>query len=409
MSLSFPFFIAKRYFFSGKKKTFITVISIISVMALALSTMSLIIVLSVFNGLEHAITSIYNSFDPDIKISPKRGKTFNLDEELIGSLERIEGVSLVTQVLEDNALVKYKDAQIVAKVKGLGNNFAEQGKLDPFLVEGELKLTEDNKIFALIGRGIQHALSVAPKNDFYALQMFYPRDIGPGKLNPASLYIQKNIKPIGVFAVEKYYDENYILVPLQFAEGLMDSYGKRSSLEIQLAPNASSDEVKKRILPLLGKELKAESQDEQHHGMIRAVRIEKLFVHLVFVFILAVVSFNIFYSLGMLAIDKQKDIATLYALGAHDAIIKRIFILEGTIIAFSGTGIGLLLGYIICWAQKNYGLVRIGMQGAVIDAYPILMKWEDFGFIALVIMVLTLASSYRPAILATRNKFLGQR
>ncbi|NJM94104.1 MAG: ABC transporter permease [Cytophagales bacterium] len=405
--MNLAFFIARRYFFSTRKKTFITVISLISVVALALGTMSLIVVLSVFNGLEKTITGLYNSFDPDLKVSPARGKSFALDSGQWNQLTALPGVYQVVEVIEDNALIKYRDAQMVAKVKGISDNFIQAGRMAPYIVEGQLRLSQGQVPYALVGRGLQYALSVLPNNDFYTLQIYYPKDIKPGVLNPESLYTQKNILPGGIFAIEKQLDESYIFVPLVFAQELMGYGPRRSYLEIKLSPNAEARTVQKAVQGLLGQEFAVATQNEQHHSLIRAIKIEKLFVHIIFVFILAVVSFNTFFSLGMLAIDKKKDIGMLYAMGSTSGLIRRIFLYEGAIIAFSGSLLGLALGYAICWTQLRFGWVRMGMQGAIIDAYPVDMQWSDFYFTAGAVALLTLLSSYRPAYLATRSATPG--
>ncbi|MDQ3392855.1 MAG: FtsX-like permease family protein, partial [Bacteroidota bacterium] len=254
----------------------------------------------------------------------------------------------------------------------------------------------------IIGRGIQYSLSISPSNDFYTLQVFYPRNVRVGTIDPTKLYNRKNIMPGGIFAIEKQYDENYIFVPLDFAQELFEYKGKRTSLEIMTAPGARLNQVQARLKSLLGEEFQVLNRDEQHSGLLKAIHIEKLFVFITFSFILAIASFNIFFSLTMLAIDKKKDIAVLYSLGANDAIIKKIFLAEGAIIAFSGAFFGLLGGLIICWLQQTFGIVSMGMETSVLDAYPVKMQFQDFLYTAISIIIITFVASYRPAMIATR-------
>lgn len=369
----------------------------------AVGTMSLVIVLSVFNGLEDLIRTLHGTFDSELKISATLGKSFEISDEFMAEIHNIEGVELVTEVIEDNALLKYKDSQIVVKVKGVSDNFVEQTNIGQTLVYGDLVLEEDGLNYAIIGRGIQYALSISPGNDFYALQIFYPKNVQTGTIDPNQLYNRKSIMPGAVFAIEKQYDENYIFVPLDFAAELMEYGDKRTALEIKTASPDKLSQVQKRLQSHLGEEFQVLNSDQQHSGLLKAIKIEKLFVFITFSFILAVASFNIFFSLTMLAIDKKKDIAILYALGATNNVVRSIFISEGAIIAFTGSAIGLLSGLAICWLQQEYGFVSMGMQTSVLDAYPVKMQFTDFIYTALSLILITFLASYRPAVIATRS------
>lgn len=369
----------------------------------AVGTMALIIVLSVFNGLEGLIRALYSSFDPEIKITALTGKSFEIDEQLLKKINNVGGVDIVTEVIEDNAYARYKDSEMVVKVKGVGDNFIDQKRMDQTIVHGELKLKKEGVSYALIGRGVQYALGISPSNDFYTLQLFYPKNIRPGSLSTTNLYTQKNILPGAIFAIEKQYDESYVFVPLDFAKELMGYGNKRTSLEVKTARGADIRRVQTGLKEILGENFKVLNSDEQHSTLLRAIKIEKLFVFITFSFILAVASFNIFFSLTMLAIDKKKDIAILYAMGATDKLVRSIFIKEGAIIAFVGAASGLFLGLLICWAQQTFGLVSMGMQTSVLDAYPVKMEFADFIYTGISIVLITFLASFRPAILATRS------
>ncbi|MFP4340021.1 MAG: FtsX-like permease family protein [Cyclobacteriaceae bacterium] len=405
--MNLSFLIAKRYFRSKKKKNFIQVISNISMIGVAIGTMALVVVLSVFNGLEDLIRESYNTFDPEIKIVPRSGKTFAVSDSLINVLEQIEGVDLVTEVIEDNALVRYQDAQMVVKLKGVSDNFVEQERLNRAMIFGELVLEKDGEDFAILGRGVQYTLSVSPSNDFYALQVFSPRRETESGFNPDPMtryFKRRNIMPGGIFAIEKQFDANYVIVPLDFASSLFDYDDERTALEIKTTAEASIAKVEERIEEALGNRLEVLNSDEQHASLLRAIRIEKLFVYLTFSFILAVASFNIFFSLSMLAIDKKKDIAMLFAMGATKRIVRRVFIYEGAIIAAIGAVTGLSIGLLICWAQQTFGLVSMGMQTAIVDAYPVKMQFSDFFFTAVSITLITFLAAYRPAAIAARTE-----
>ncbi len=399
--------IARRYFRSKNKKNFIQVISNISMVGVAIGTMALVVVLSVFNGLEDLIRESYNTFDPEIKIVPYRGKTFEASDSLLRIIREVEGVALVTEVIEDNALVRYQDAQMVVKLKGVSDNFVRQERLDKAMVHGELALQKDGKNFAILGRGVQYTLSVSPSNEFYALQVFSPKRQLASGFNPDPMtryFTRRNIMPGGVFAIEKQFDANYVIVPLNFAASLFNYADERTALEIKTTTDASINRVQDRLQEALGNRLEVLNSDQQHASLLRAIKVEKLFVYLTFSFILAVASFNIFFSLSMLAIDKKKDIAMLLAMGATKKTVRRLFIYEGSIIAFMGAVSGLLLGLVICWLQQTFGLVSMGMQTAIVDAYPVKMQFSDFFYTALAIAVITFLASYRPASIAARTE-----
>ena len=366
--------------------------------------MALVIALSVMNGLKENIRSLYGSFDPEIKIIAGAGKSFEISDELIAAVNDVEGVDLVTEVVEDNALIEYQEAQMIVKVKGVGDNFLLEERLKDNLIEGELKLKEDLIRYAIIGRATQLALSIPPENEFNPLKIYYPNDIKIGSVDPNKLFKRKSIMPGAVFAIEQQYTEEYVFVPLDFALDLFGLKNKRTALEIKTSARYNVKNVQKKLKSLLGNEFEVLDGDEQHASLLRAIRIEKLFVFLVFSFILAIASFNTFFALTMLGIEKKKDVAILHSLGASRNLIKRIFLFEGAIIAFTGAIFGLMLGLILLFLQQEFGLVSMGMQSSILEAYPVKMQFTDFLYTAFSIIIITFLASYRPALLSSRIK-----
>lgn len=401
--MNLPLFIARRYFVSKRKQNFINIISILSMVGVAFSTAALIIVLSVFNGLEGLLRSLYTSFDPELKIEAAQGKSFERSDSLIARIKSVEGVEVVTEVIEDYAYVRYRDADVVATIKGVSDNFIDQHRLDDRIVQGELELHKDDVDFAIIGRGIQYALSVAIEEEMYALQVFYIKDLRRSSLDVSQMYSRKTIRPGGVFSIEKNYDENYIFLPLNFVKELLDYGDRRTSLEIKTIAGANLESVRDRVKEQLGESFQILTNEEQQKDLYRLLKIEKLFTFLALSLLITVGSINIFFSLMMLAIDKKKDITILSAMGANQNLIQRIFFSEGAIISFIGAGTGLVLGGIICWLQDQYGLVGMGMENAVIANYPVTLVWTDFALTSLVIIAVTILVSFYPARLASRS------
>ncbi len=369
---------------------------------IAFSTAALIIVLSVFNGLEGLLRSLYSSFDPEIKIELKKGKSFEVEPEFVAKLKAIEGVGIVTEVIEDFVYVRYRDADMVVTMKGVSDNFLDQHRLDNHLSDGQLVLKEKGIDYAIIGRGVQYALSVSVSESLHPLQVFYIKNL-KASMNPSELYTRKALEPGGVFSIEKNYDENYIFVPLQFAEDLLNYGNKRTSLEIQTTANADLKKVQKKIAQVVGDNFNVLTNEEQHQDLYRLLKIEKLFTFVALTLLILVASINIFFSLMMLALDKKKDISILFAMGGHTNLIRNIFLSEGTLIAFVGATTGLLLGGSICWLQDTFGLVGMGMENAIVSSYPVKMKMIDFLLTSLVIVSITILVSFYPARLAARS------
>lgn len=370
---------------------------------IAFSTAALIIVLSVFNGLEGLLRSLYSSFDPEIKVELKKGKSFEVTPEWISKIEAIEGVGIITEVIEDYAYVRYRDADMVVTMKGVSDNFLDQHRLDDHLADGRLVLRENTIDYAIIGRGVQYALSVGVSENLFPLQVFYIKNMKSSSLDPSQLYARKSIEPGGVFSIEKNYDENYIFVPLQFAQDLLNYGNKRTSLEIQTRKDSDLKKVQEEISKTVGDTFHVLTNEEQHKDLYRLLKIEKLFTFVALTLLVLVASINIFFSLMMLALDKKKDISILFALGGHDHLIRKIFLSEGALIAFIGATSGLVLGGVICWLQDTFGLVGMGMENAIVSNYPVKMRLADFVLTSTVIICITVLVSFYPARLAARS------
>ncbi|WP_198514303.1 FtsX-like permease family protein [Algoriphagus formosus] len=403
--MNLSYFIAARYFRSKKKRNFITVLSTISMIGVAVGTMALVIVMSVFNGLEDLIRGLFASFDAELKVEAVLGKSFEVDSLWLDGIQNVEGVAVLTEVIEDNALLDYNGNQLVATIKGVSDNFLEQDRFSRGYFWGDTTLGNDLRPGAIMGRGVGFFLSVNLKDVNVPLKVFYPKaPRSAATLNPNQLYSSASLEPVAFFSVERQFDDEYVIAPLKFTRELLNYGNKRTSLEIKISDGYSIDEVQENLKAHLGPDFSVKNTDEQHAGLLRTVKLEKLFVFLTLSFILAIASFNIFFSLSMLAIEKKKDIAMLKALGAKDKLIREIFLKQGAMIAVVGAAIGLVLGFAIVWLQESFGLVSLGIASAVVDAYPVRMVWTDFAWITVVVILITLVASWRPAWIASRVK-----
>ncbi len=388
---------------SRRKTNFINIIAILAVGGIGFSTAALIIVLSIFNGLEDLLQSLNNSFDPEIKIEAREGKTFVSSPALVKQIEEIPGVEVVTEVIEDYAYLRYRDENAVVTIKGVSDSFLKQNRLPKeSMVEGDLVLTEGPINYAIIGRGIQYSLSIAANDPVYPLQVFYIRNVSSAGIDPSRMYSRQSITPGGVFSIVQNFDENFVIVPLRFAQSLMEYDDRRTSLEVKTAANADVFRVEDAIQRAIGDDFNVLNHEEQHQDLYKLLKMEKLVTFLSLTLLLLISSINIFFSLMMLALDKKKDIAMLKAMGAHDGQVRNIFLAEGVMIAFSGAFLGLALGIVFYFLQTNYGLISMGMETSVTQGYPIKVKAVDFVFTMLVITLITVLISFKPAKLASR-------
>lgn len=371
-----------------------------SMLGIGIGTMATVAVLSVFNGLEDLNRSIFKSIDPDLKISAREGKAFTIEKDKLAKLKQIKGLEYVSEVIQDNALVMYEDGKMVVTLKGVDNNFEKNSRLKSSLVEGSFVLNRDDVDYAFIGGNVYGALNISLDNILEPLEIWYPKNQKKLSVIPENNINKKVINISGVYAIEQFHDD-YVYVPLHVAQELTEYGDKRTALEVQLKPNADSDDVQDAVKAIYGDTYLIQNQDEQNANLFRAIKIEKLFIFIALVFIIGVASFNIFFSLTMLVIDKKAEVRTLYAMGADDSLIKKIFFSEGAIISFIGTIVGLILGLIFCVTQAEYGWLGMGMESAVVDAYPVKINPSDFMITAVAVVFITLLVSYFPAKRAT--------
>ncbi|WP_288423611.1 ABC transporter permease [uncultured Spirosoma sp.] len=389
--------IARRYFFSRKKRSFISWLSILSMLGVGVGTMALVVVLSVFNGMEELNREIFKTFEADLTVSPKLGKRFAAPAALLDKVQAVAGVQAITRVAQDNALARYADGQTVVRLKGVDDNYLNQTALDSALLEGRLLLRQDGVNYAIVADGVRADLSISPADILTPLDILYPQN---GKtlnaLNP-DIFNEQRLTVAGIFFIESRYD-NYVLAPLAVARNLFDyKPDEVTTLEIQLKPGANENQVKRALQTVVGEQLLVQNRDDLNLDLYRAIRVEKLFVAVTLALIILVASINIFFSLSMLVIEKKSDIQIMYALGATNNLIRNIFLTEGAIIALSGAFAGLILGIGLCLAQQTYGFVSMGMTSSIVDAYPVRLELNDILLTGALVILLTVLTSWFPA------------
>ncbi|GAB2561127.1 ABC transporter permease [Spirosoma areae] len=402
--MNLPAWIARRYFFSRKKRSFISWLSVLSMLGVGVGTMALVVVLSVFNGMEELNRQIFKTFEPDMTILPRQGKRFMASSDLLTRLRQIAGVSLLTPIAQDNALARYANGTTVIKLKGVADNYVQRAQLDSAMLDGEMLLQAQGVNYAIVAEGVRNDLSISPVDITTPLEILYPKnDQTLSVLNPDA-FNREALTVSGVFFIETRYD-NIVLAPLSVARDLFGYQPTEvTSIELQLLPGTSESAAKKALQAAVGDKLSVRSRDDLNVDLYRAIYVEKLFVAVTLSFIILVASINIFFSLSMLVIEKKADIQILFALGATKPMVRRIFLTEGAIIALTGAFTGLGLGVGLCLLQERYGLVSMGMVSSIVDAYPVRLESSDIVLTAILVVVVTVLTSWFPAARAANTQ-----
>ena len=384
--MNFPFFIARRYLFSKKSTHVINVISSISVIGVAVATMALVIVLSVFNGFHDLVASLFTSFDPQLKVVPVEGKTAPSDDPILTQIRLLPEVDVATETVEDQALAIYQGKQSMVKIKGVEDNFSELSHITDILYgDGTYSLHAANLEYGILGIRLAQTMGIGAQWDGY-LKIYAPKKEGQLDLsNPGEGFVADSLNSPGVlFSVrQSKYDKNYIVTSIAFARNLFGQQGMLSDLEIRLKEGSDLNAVKAEMQKIAGTKYKVLDRFEQQEDTFKIMSIEKLMAYIFLTFILVVACFNIIGSLSMLIIDKKNDVVTLRNLGANDKQITRVFLFEGRMIAVIGAVIGIGLGLLLCLLQQQYGFVRLGeSEGSfIVDAYPVSVHYTDVAII----------------------------
>ena len=405
--MRFSLFVAKRYFFSPFKASFISLISRISMIGVGVEVMALVLILSVFNGLEDFQKGLFKTFDPDLSIVSSSKSRFSLSPTQLRQIAEIPGVSSVQSILEDQALIRYNGKQLVVTLKGVDTSFISSKRLLNQVADGEYLVEYEGNPYGLVGAGVFMAMGMNFEDVYHPIEAWYPNQKALAKFQVnADAANQKGFFPSGVLLVEQTFDNQMILVPLQWMRDLtLSDSSAVSKMEIMLKEGTNELDVQKAIQQQVGSGFEVQTREQQHAILLRAIKIEKLFVFILMAFIMGIASFTLFYALSLLVIEKRKDLRTLLAMGITPQQLLRIFLFVGLFISFSGAIVGMGLGFSLGWIQQTFGIIPLGIPNALIDAYPIQMEWFDFLMTAVVVIVITFLASIIPARKAVQMTF----
>jgi ABC-type lipoprotein release transport system permease subunit len=403
--VNLAFHIARRYLFSKKSHQAVNIISLVSALGVMVVTAAIVCALSVMNGFNSLVFSMFSALDPELEITPAKGKVFDPDTPLLYALGGMPGVASVGKVLEDNVLLRYGNRQVIGKVMGVDSNYERLTGIDSILVDGAFKLHDPVADYATLGIGLAYALGV--NAGFTApLEIYAPRrDERVNMANPAASFDLEYAYIGGVFRTDQpVYDEDCLLVPISLARRLFHYDKQVSALQLRATPHADISRLKESLRRLLGKDYVVRDRYEQQESSYKMVQTEKWVIFLILCFILLIALFSMVGSLSMLMIEKKDDVRTLRNLGAEEGLIRHIFLFEGWMITGLGALTGLLLGLGLCLLQQHFGLIKMGAHGTfVVDNYPVVVQASDLLFTLLAVGALGFLSAWYPVYVLGHN------
>ncbi|MFW5708095.1 MAG: FtsX-like permease family protein [Bacteroidota bacterium] len=387
--MNFPFYIARRYLFAKKSQTAVNVLTIVAVVGVSVGTMALVIVLSVYNGFEKLILSLFNSFNPDMEIRLVEGKTFNMEDFPADEIRKLPGVLYLGEILEETALITYRDRQHIATLRGVDENFHHITGLDTMMRDGAFKLREGDREYLALGMGVAIMLNANINDYLNPLNIYIPRRGRVSTVNPMQAFNASSNYASGIFAVQSEYDMEYVIAPISLVRFLTEHNKQVSSVILRIDPTSNIRQLQQEIASVVGNDFIVRNRMQQEEFLYKVMRSEKWVIFFILSFILVIAAFNITGSLTMLVLEKRKDISILWSMGCSIKTLKKIFLFEGLLIGIGGAALGILLGGVVSWLQIRFGLIAIQAEGTfIMDAYPVHINPWDFVLVFFTVSVI---------------------
>lgn len=404
--MNLSFFIAKRYLISKKSNNAINVISWISIIAIAVTTAALVVVLSAMNGLTSIVANLYNAFEPDLKISSVNSK-YIYSDEVIQNIKSVQGINNIAFSIEENALIKLDDKQAIVTIKGVDDTFRQITGIDTSIIEGNYKLTHNQSNFAVFGKGVANKLGINVNDYISPVSIYAPIRGKAESLNPEDAFNKLIVYPSGTFSLNDDFDYKFVIISLSAAQELFDSKNAYTSIELSVHNKKDLKKIQEQLQLAIGENFEVKNRYQLNDLLFKTLETEKLWTFLILAFILIIATFNIIGALTMLIIEKKKDIKTLYHLGATQQLIRGIFMREGFLITFVGAISGLIIGLGICLLQIKFHLIKFDQQ-YIIPYYPIELQLGDFINILSVVMIIGFIAAIYPVRIFTKNDLMHE-
>ena len=377
--MNLPLFIAGRYLFAKKSHNVINIISAISAIGMAIGTAALVIILSVYNGFDELVKSTLSNVEPDILVSPVKGKVFVPQQEDLDIIAALPGVKRYYKVLEENVFVDYDEHQGVARAKGVDEAYEAESPLLEHMTAGEFSLHKGQVPQMVAGAGLAYKMGMNPAFLSSATIFFPARDRNFSLSNPAASIESVSMRPSGIFTVNQQIDEELMIMPLDQTRQLLGYDEEVSGIEVRMIDGTTKKDLRKAIngiKEIMGADFKVLDRFRQNTSLYKMMRYEKAAIFLILIFIIIIIAFNIFGSLTMLIIEKKDDIETFRSLGATDKMLRKTFTLEGWLISLLGLAAGLVIGVGFALLQQQFGFIK--MPGNfLVNAYPVIVQWSD--------------------------------
>ena len=400
------FLFAWRYFKAKKSTNAINIIAWISIVAIVMGTAALILVLSVFNGFEGLVRSLYSSFYPDISISPLAGKVITVSEKQLQQLRGITGVKNFSLVAEEKALLQNGENLSMVTLKGVDENYRYTSGVEDHIVKGSYKIGTPDDPLVILGAGVENAVGVQTDRNLLSLNVYLPKRSYSETFDPLQNISEDSINTAGTFVIQQDFDNKYAITNLGFVKRMLglgkDQYG---GIEVSLKDPGSADDIKPELQNIFGSVYKIQTRYEQNQSLYSIMRAEKWVIYAILVLLMIVFSFTIVSSLTMLVIEKEKDISVLHALGGDRNFIQKIFLNEGLLLGVIGGVLGMLLALLLAWLQVNFKLIPLQGGSFLIDYFPVKLKIGDFLLVGVTVLVIALLASWVPSRKAARNEF----
>jgi lipoprotein-releasing system permease protein len=397
------FFIARRYLFSKKSQNVINIISGVSVFGIMISTAALVIVLSAFNGIENLVITLFSTFEPDIKVESANTKSF--DKSYIPEdVYQVDGIVNTSEVIEEIIIIKNDEMFVIGTVKGVEPSFLEMSEMEKNLLDGEARIGQGDQSVGLVGVGALEKLGgYIYDSDFQteSFTIYSPNRSEKISRRNVDAFTTSRIPIVGTFSFNNDIDEQYLVVPLDYASEILDYKNEITAVEFDFAEGVDTEDKKGELQAILGPSFKVKTNFEQNELIYQTSRSEKWITTLLLAFIFFLATFNMVASITMLVIEKKDNMQTLFSLGARKVQLQRIFFYEGLLINGLGLILGLVVGYGVCLLQQKVGMIR--MEGSVVEYFPITFKLNDLFVILSITIIFGVLAAYLP------SKFLIKR
>ncbi|HZF65674.1 MAG TPA: FtsX-like permease family protein [Chitinophagaceae bacterium] len=400
------FLFAWRYFKAKKTTNAINIIAWISITAIIIGTASLILVLSVFNGFEDLVKSLYSSFYPDLKIAASSGKQITLTQEQLNRLRSFDGIKSISLIAEEKALLQNGEYQSIVYLKGVDDQYNTVARVSDHIIKGEFKIGTADQPLLILGAGIENAVGVQSDRNLSPLVVYLPRKTEVNLSNPLQSISADTINTSGAFMIQQDFDNKYAITNIQFVKKMLDMNDSAfTAAELSFSPGAHEENIQDAVKSFLGKEYSVQTRYEQNRSLYSIMQVEKWVIYGVLSLILVVAAFNMIGALTMLVLEKKEDISVLHALGASQSFIQKVFLSEGLLLAIIGGGVGMLLALSMALIQIHFKIIPLKGGSFLIDYFPVKLSIADFLLVSLTVFAIALIASWIPARKAAMQQF----